>query len=1010
MRLRRNLLPIALSFALGTTLHSVPVQAQSNATGTIFGAVGNPDDTILLESTATGLSRTIRPDAAGRYRATALPVGSYRVSLQRDGKTLATRDDVRVLLGSGSEISFAGDPDAQTLDTVVVTGASAPVIDVSAVDTRSVFTAEQIERLTVARNINALALLTPGVVAGDSRYNSTPAFGGSSASENAYYINGYAVTNPYTSLGSTTLPFEGIDQYQAITGGYSAEFGRATGGVVNIITKRGTNEWAAGAQVVWNPDGLASKRRNIYYPQDTGHPATDGRIYQNRRDYESDAVTYGAYVGGPIVKDRLFFYASGEFTDNDVTNYAANTSTAPSTGYQKIGYEIPRWLAKIDWRITDNHALEFTGISDVTKETDVYHGYSYATGAVDYSRKSGYYYEDGGELYIGKYTGYLTDSLTLTALYGQQKQDHIVLQSGLNPDPDAVYVSDSRANVPLAQRARGQQPFSTSAFQDQYDKTEGWRLDVEWVLGDHTLRAGYDRQDLTARRGTTTTGPGYYWAYANTTNPNVPIVGSGGAAGPGGNGDYVTREVVEQGGTFKVEQSAQYIEDRWQINDRWLLSLGLRNEQFTNYDSLGNAYIKQRNQLAPRLGVSWDVHGDSSLKLFANAGRYHLALPNRTAYRQAAPSTNTSEYFAFTGIDPVTGAPLGLTPLGDGPFSPNNEYGQGKNPSSIAARDLKSHYQDEYVIGFQQQIGENTSFGARYVYRDLKSAIEDFCDFRAGVAWAEANGVDPWTPGGIADSFYSCRLFNPGESNTFTITDDNGVVTTVPLTAAALGFPKLKRRYLGLDLFLEHRFDERFYARIDYTWSHNYGNAEGQLLSDLGQSDVSATQTFDYPELGHYANGNLPNDRRHYLKAFAYYRFTPQWQVSGTFSAASGRPLNKLGVYPEDRYGQDPYFDDYINYGGPYYFYNNGQPAPRGSAGNLPWTVKFDVGVAWRPAFAGNKLQVRADVFNLFDTQVAQNVIEYWENPNQGDRYAQAHRVISYSAPRSLRLQVRYDY
>lgn len=1014
-RLRRAVLPFALIGALSAT---TPAFAQSNATGTIYGLTGDPDTSVVVENVQTGLVRTLRPDAAGRYRATSLPVGRYRVSLQRDGATIASRDDVSVLLGGGSEISFSsGGADTQTLDRVTVTATSVPPIDVSQVDSRQVFTAEQIEKLAVGRDVAALALLTPGAVSGDSRYQGArgftdvASFGGSSASENAYYINGYAVTNPYTAVGATTLPFGGISQYQAITGGYSAEFGRATGGVVNIITQRGTNDWKFGGQVVWNPDAGRAKREIIYYPEGTSSPNA-GRIYQDReKHYENESVTYAAYAGGPIVKDRLFFYAAGEITRQDVQGLSVGTSgwSTGTNGLQNYDYKIPRWLAKLDWQINDYNLLELTAISDVTKDKERYTRYNFTTGERDPNTVSGYDYEDGGELYIGKYTGYLTDSLTLTALYGRQKQDHLVTPFGLNPDPNAVYVTDGR-NIADEQKFRNsQQAFSSVAWNDQYDETDGYRVDLEWRLGDHDIRFGLDSQDLEVRRGSASTGPGYYWSYSGGVGavPGTPI--AGGAVIPA-SGQYVTRVSSRTGGTFRVEQSAQYIEDRWQASDNVLLSLGLRNEQFTNYDSTGAAYIKQRHQLAPRLGASWDVFGDASLKVFANAGRYHLALPNRTAYRQAAPSLGTSEYFAFTGIDPATGVPLGLTPLGNGPFSPNNEYGQAKEPSSIAAKNIKAHYQDEYVLGFEKQLSDRFSGGARFIYRDLKSAIEDFCDFRPGVAWAEANGVDPFVPGGIQDSFYSCRLFNPGESNTFVITDDNGTVTTVPLTAAQLGFPKLKRRYLGVDLFLEHKFDGQFYGKVDYTWSHNYGNAEGQLNSDLGQADVSATQTFDFPELTLGSSGNLPNDRRHYLKAFGYYQLTPQWQVSATFSAASGRPKNRTGLLPDSVSADDPYFYDYIYYNGPYYFFVNGEPSPRGSHGNLPWTTKIDLGLTWRPAFADGKLQVRGDVFNVLDRQTVQNQLDYYENPSIGSIYAQANRVVSYQAPRSYRFQVRYDF
>ena len=94
-------------------------------------------------------------------------------------------------------------------------------------------------------------------------------FGGSSASENAYYINGFPVTNPLTNMGATTLPFNSIGQVQVLTGGYGAEFGRSTGGVVNVITKRGTDEVKGGAYIIWTPAGLRGDPKDLMYP-DTG--------------------------------------------------------------------------------------------------------------------------------------------------------------------------------------------------------------------------------------------------------------------------------------------------------------------------------------------------------------------------------------------------------------------------------------------------------------------------------------------------------------------------------------------------------------------------------------------------------------------------------------------------------------------------------------------------------------------------------------------------------------------
>src|SRR5690606_21648417 len=389
-----------------------------------------------------------------------------------------------------------------------------------------------------------------------------------------------------------------------------------------------------------------------------------------------------------------------------------------------------------------------------------------------------------------------------------------------------------------------------------------------------------DRHDSTSRAGDVTSGPGYRWIY-NRCAPGVEFIpGGGGAVCPGGNGDYVSQYKYANGGTFSVEQEAYYLEDRWQVTDNWLLTLGVRNEAFKNFNADGVVYAEQDDQWAPRLGASWDVYGDSTFKVFANAGRYHLAMPNNVALRGAAGSLYTNEYFAFTGIDPVTGEPLGLTPLGDGPSSSNREYGQAPHPDSVTAKDLKSHYQDEFVLGFEKQLTESMNFGARFVHRDLKAAIDDMCDYRPAYNWAIAQGMSEEMADQLGNELANCRLFNPGEGNTFMLDDGSGQLVEVALSAADLGFPKLKRKYQGLDLFLERPFDGTWYGRLDYTLSRNYGNAEGQLKSDIGQVDVSQTQDWDHPELMEHADGYLPNDRRHYVKAYGFYQLTPEWRVS----------------------------------------------------------------------------------------------------------------------------------
>ncbi|MGP1667220.1 MAG: TonB-dependent receptor domain-containing protein, partial [Rhodanobacter sp.] len=210
---------------------------------------------------------------------------------------------------------------------------------------------------------------------------------------------------------------------------------------------------------------------------------------------------------------------------------------------------------------------------------------------------------------------------------------------------------------------------------------------------------------------------------------------------------YVGKYVRRGGGTARVVERAQYIEDSWQIDDRWLVKLGLRNDQFTNYNPGGIAFSRlTKPQWAPRVGVTWDVNGDSSFKIYGNAGRYFLALPSTVAMRQAGAPYYTRQYFTYTGID-AQGQPTGLTPIDTSrglgaPISANSEYGQPKDPKMVTATNLKSEYQDEFIAGFDKTLGDAWVYGAKATYRNLRTAIDDFGDPSAIQAKMDQMGID----------------------------------------------------------------------------------------------------------------------------------------------------------------------------------------------------------------------------------------------------------------------------
>lgn len=969
--------------------------------------------TVVVENLDTKLRRTVGVDSSGRFLATSLPPGRYVVQLVRNGSVVERRE-VEVLIGQGAEAQFA-------TQQVQVVGRRQS-IDVTNTNNGAIFTAAQLAKLPVARNVESIILIAPNTTQGDSRYPSgANSFGGGAVSENSYYVNGFPVTNPLTQLGYMELPFGAIGQAQILTGGFGAEFGRSVGGVANITTKSGTNRWEVGAIAQWEPAKLGASQDDLYYPVvgASNTAATDGTLYRRRSENETDRKLLGVNVGGPLIQDKLFFFGSLEqsrtdFEGTNAVNGLRTSTTAAIRGWEESETTTTRYLVKLDWNINDNHRLEYTGFGDTSKKDKYLSGYNYATGARNGVVGASEHYKNfsaetpvGGIVNIAKWTGNLTDNLTVLALYGRSTTKHeneYGTYPGVNPNVYQVSSSPS-SRVPGLTYSNPNPISGNIPVTGGRDTVESARLDLEYKLGNHTIRAGLDENRLSSEDAGLYRAGGGLWTYGRSSqSPTTPIplqnvvVAPASGGGYGLQGYYVTETKFTSVTDAYSDQSAQYIEDRWQVTKDLLLTLGVRNEQFENRNGDNQVFMDMKDQIAPRFSASWDVNGDASLKVFGSAGRYFVQVPTNISVRGASRSLFTSQAFTYTGVDPATGAPQGLVPLVPAPFSVNNEYFQVKHPDSVAATNLEPTYQDEITLGFERALSRDMTFGARATYRTLRSTIDDMCDDRPFLAWLARNpNVDTtnWTG-------FGCAAFNPGEDNTFLV-DFAGTgtnLTEVKLSKADLGFDQAKRTYKAIDLFIEHPFRNGWYGRVNYTWSKNEGNTEGQTQSDIGQLDVSHTISWDKPELMRGKYGPLPNDRRHQLKAFGFYQITPEWLVGGNLLAQSGRPKNCLGA--------DPSVPAAHSYGS-YYATCFGRPAPRGSEGRLPWTTRLDMNVAYMPAMVPG-LAVKLDVFNVANRQTTQSVQELLNSGSTQTRLDSYHRVLSTQTPRYARFTVEYNH
>jgi hypothetical protein len=1003
----------ALSVALGMCFAG-SVFAQSNSTGSIAGTT-DAGASVTIENPATGFKREVTAGADGSYRVGSLPTGTYKVTTK--GQTR----DVSVSIGGTSTGSTTN------LTAIDVKGGGViNAIDVSSVESTTILTAEQIAKIPVGRNITGVALLAPGTVRGDAAFGNLASFGGSSVAENSYFVNGFNITNAFKNLDFGQVPFEAIAEQQVKTGGYGAEFGRSTGGVINLVTKRGTNEFHAGGNIFISPDALRETNPNVYTAGgfNPGTATVAGRnepsrLYSdNSKDSAGNTTTTAIWASGALVQDRLFAYALVQYGRNTGGDSFGNESSASNTSFNS---KSPTWLVKLDWNISDNHLLEFTGFSDKTKsETDVFANPNAAgvNGNARLSLQRGAYRgtvfnETGGDSYSLKYTGYLTDNFTLSALYGRGKSsrsNYGITAGGIreaytgNVGGSAAglgcpVITDARVNRTPAIPTCGF--IGTLGSTEAEDQRDQFRIDAEWTLGDHLLRFGFDGDRFKSYDAESTEG-GLSWTYFSPT--------------------LVEKTVFQTGAGVQVDSKAFYIEDKWQVTDNFLAYIGLRTDSFENKNGDGDSFVKIDNQFGPRLGFSWDVNGDGKFKVFANAGRYALPLTATVAVRGASKSLFYYSDYTYTGIDPVTGAPTGLTQVG-GPTYLNNEFGVAKNPKTIASQNLEPMYQDEYILGFQAQLTDNISGGVRGIYRDLKRAIDDQCDDRATRNWAIATGAaTAATYSYLNPDHPFCVLYNPG-SDIIHYSDVNGDGTlelvTIPADVAG---PKAKRTYKALEFFAEGQWD-KFFMQGSYTWAQSKGNTEGGVKSDIGQDDTGTTQDFDYPELSIGSEGFLPNDRRHSIKLFGNYELNDEWSIGANMIVQSGRPINCFGVYGSDPVGyRNSYFSCDLGRAGTvptragdvgtHPERNNGYTVlQRGSFGRTPWSRSLDLNVAYKPAWADDKLTMKVDVFNVLNEHAVTSVAERGESrAGEPINYSTFLTPTGFQAPRSFRFMVQYDW
>jgi carboxypeptidase family protein/TonB-dependent receptor-like protein len=962
-----------------------------NTTGTISGRIVDAQGLAVpgVTVTATGAQgiKTAVTDSEGRFTLPFLTPGSYALRAELEGFQPLERPAVQVRLGQSVDIPFTMQV-GELKETVQVT-AVAPTVDTRSTTIGAVLDSATLSRLPVGRRFSDTLYLTPGVSTGGNVGTANPSIQGSSGLENQYVVDGVNITNGgYGALGSYSIvfgslgngtPYDFMQEVQVKTGGYEAEFGQATGGVINVVTKSGSNTLKGSAFGYTRPHGLESTYDTVQ--------SVEGTV--NRVGARLSDV--GATLGGPVVPNRLFFFGAIDPQWDTSTFDAPDGFPLQALGSVDRDRRLTNYAAKGTWQATGAHRVDASFFGDP------------ATGALGPQRSSsllnqtqaGYSsLEYGGHNQTVHYDGVLNAHFLVDASFGRALNR--ILE---RPAEDAWLVRDFRVTPTVVTGGLG--------FYEAGNRSDSWQVQAKATnivngFGQHQVRYGFafehlDFSQLQQYSGPTFTAPD---GRPTATGAVVDIV-------PDpvfGQIYHVNRASLTAARSTTQRYSAVFVEDEWKIGNSITIRPGVRYEQETLSGTLVQDFSLSNNW-APRIGVVWDPTRRGMAKVFANYGRYYARVPNDLAARALSSDASlTADYFDSTLTRPVPdGIVTTNATTGDQTTTHYTLLGGGADDIDPNA---KLSYYNEWVAGAEYTLRRAIDVGVRYVHRDIGRVLEDVQRYPLV---SVALGV----PGAATADYL---LTNPGPTTP--------VVQAVP--DAAVSFETPVHDYNAVEFTANKRLANNWSLNSSYRWSRLTGNFEGFFRNDNGQSDPGISSLYDYPTndptyaavggpLFGFAGdirflgtaGPLPLDRTHDLKVYGTYAFDMGLNLSVGFELESGAPLTAFAAHPVyDSGGEIPLTPR-----------GAGFQTSEGFQTRTPWTKPVSAGVSYDLKFGARNLLLIADVFNVFNTQTILDYDNFSDlrfnvaNPDFGT--AGVSGVVSgqqLATPRQFRIGVRYEF
>jgi hypothetical protein len=914
------------------------------------------DVVVVVTSPSLQGEQTVVTDASGRYRIPNLPPGTYTVRFDADTYHQYTQAGVNLRTDASLQVNAELLPENLQAAEVTVVG-TPPIVDVGSTTTGVALDQAFLSRIALSapsskgaasRSFESLAEVAPGAAA--DTYGVS--ISGTTSPENNYVVDGVSVNNPGFGVLGAPLSAEFIKEINIITGGYLPEHGRAEGGTIDVVTKSGGNDFHGSVFFSFTPGILEGPRAQVKSAAST--ISTTVKL--------SSLRDFGVEVGGPLVRDKLWFYVgiTPSFSTygldrelNTLKGGAATPIPGTKTSYLATSSGLS-YIGKLTWAAGPDDTLSLSvfgtpttsggngtyGINPTTGQVEILTNgtpqpiskgilngqlsalaHEYVSNATDTVLKWQHAADNKRTLFDAT-LGWHHENEAIRAVDGSKLGDTTGLAAVSqvywqrdSPGPHSINDFEASSATRGVCDPAGTMNATVCPVSTYYSGGPGYLRETtldRWQaraaltrlftgLGHHVAKAGADLEAMRYEASRGYSGGRLYDESTDGTQFSEYRT-YGFLVGPD-DADVVTAfHAVSTSYTM-----GGYLQDSWSILDKVTLNAGVRYDAQILYGSDGGLAVALPNQVSPRIGVIFDPTQSGRAKIFASYARFYEDMPLDAIDRSIPGERQISATHQ--------GSPTGPLVNQNAPAEPNQQWATVGAEKDPVDPNIQAQSSDELVLGAEYEVFANARIGAQWTHRYQNRVIEDMS----------------------RDEAETYFLGNPGYG-------------------IAKDFPKAVRDYDAGTFFFQKTFTDQWLAQASYTISYLRGNWAGLFHPETGQLDPNINSDFDLLSLLANRNGPLPGDHTHSFKIYVAKDFVTSSAVFETglsFKSNSGGPTTYFGAHP--LYGADQV---YI--------------LPRGSGARLPWVHEVDLHLGARLRLVGEStLGISMDIFNLFDFQAA---------------------------------------